>query len=99
MKLGPYRLVAQIGAGPDGVAYRAVDTRDESPAEVRLLAVERGDPRRWAALARRLRLATQLDHPAGRRVRDLAFDQSPPYVALDGFAGSGWATSWNRRCR
>lgn len=83
MNLGPYRLLAQLGAGFDGVAYRAIDTRDESPAEVRLLSGVRVDPNRWAAAARRLRLAAQLEHPSQHRIRELALDLSSPYVALD----------------
>jgi serine/threonine protein kinase/class 3 adenylate cyclase len=83
MNLGPYRLLAQLGAGFDGVAYRAIDTRDERPVEVRVLSGVRGNPNRWAAAARRLRLAAQLEHPSQRRIRDLALEQSSPYVALD----------------
>lgn len=64
MQLGPYRLRTQLGAGKDGVAYQAQDTRDESPAEVWTLEAARADAGRWAARSKRLRGAALLRHPA-----------------------------------
>jgi serine/threonine protein kinase/class 3 adenylate cyclase len=83
MNLGPYRLLAQRGAGRDGVSYEAEATADGAPAEVRVLTAARQNPERWPALARRLRLAALLDHPSILRVRDLALNHDPPYAALE----------------
>jgi serine/threonine protein kinase/class 3 adenylate cyclase len=87
MNLAHYRLVAQIGAGWDGVAYRAIDTRDEHPVEIRLLGGARVDARRWAKVTRRLRLAAQLDHPSIVHIRELALEHQPPFVVLDSLEG------------
>jgi serine/threonine protein kinase/class 3 adenylate cyclase len=82
MDLGHYRLMAQRGAGPDGASYRAQD-RDGAPAEVRVLGPARADIGRWPRLARRLRLAALLDHPAATAVRELALDHEPPFLVLE----------------
>ncbi len=81
MSIGQYRLISQVGAGPDGVTFRAF--RAGESAEVRVLAVARGDALRWAELTRRLRLAALLDHPAALRVQELGLDGDPPFAALE----------------
>ncbi len=63
MTTGPCELLAQIGAGPDGVAYRARQHGEEGVVEVRLLAPARADAVRWEQLVRRLHLARLIDHP------------------------------------
>jgi serine/threonine protein kinase/class 3 adenylate cyclase len=78
-----YRIVNQVSAGRDGVAYRAIDARSDT--EVLLLAL---DARLEALqgrrpLARRLRLATLLTHPTARRILDLGLDSEPPFLALE----------------
>src|SRR4051794_4137251 len=74
-------LLAQIGAGPDGVAYRA-RSGDGSLIEVRLLAGARADAVRWELLARRLQLARLVDPPAARRILRLDLLADPPRVIL-----------------
>ena len=83
MQLGPYQLMAQLGAGRDGVAYRACDTRDQSPVEVRVLESARGDVDRWPARSRRLRQVALLHHPAALTVRELCLEGNPPYLAME----------------
>jgi len=53
MNVGRYRLLAQAGAGCDGVVYRA-QADDEPPVELRVLSVAKADAERWAWLVRRL---------------------------------------------
>src|SRR5262245_43059288 len=81
MQLGRYRLLAQIGAGRDGVAYRAV--ADNGPVEVRVLAAARANPERWETLLKRLRMAALVDHPHIRRVEEFAANNNPPFVSLE----------------
>jgi serine/threonine protein kinase/class 3 adenylate cyclase len=83
MSLGGYRLVSQVGAGRDGVAYRAA--AENGGAEVALLDLSRarGDARRWQQVAPRLRLAAQLEHPAAIRVLELELAGDRPYVILE----------------
>jgi eukaryotic-like serine/threonine-protein kinase len=97
MNLGRYRLLAQRGAGRDGVSYEAEATADRAPAEVRVLTAARRDAERWQALARRLRLAALLDHPAVLRTLELALDHDPPYVALETTDALGLASRLHER--
>ncbi len=76
-----YQLLTQIGAGRDGVAYRA--RCDGGLVEVRVLSGAWGDPARRAALVKRLRLAALLEHTVALRVLELDLDHDPPYVVLE----------------
>ena len=66
MGLDCYQLRAQLGAGPDGVAYQATASDGVTPVEVLDLSRALSDPIRWPSLARRLRLAAQLTHPSAK---------------------------------
>ncbi len=81
MDFGHHRLLAQLGAGPDGVAYRAQEA-DGRLVEVRVLTGAPRDPDRWRQLTRRLRQAALLDHPVALRVYELALEDDPPFLAL-----------------
>jgi serine/threonine protein kinase/class 3 adenylate cyclase len=83
MTLGRYRLLAQLGAGGDGSAYRATEAGDGHRVVVCVLTAARADELRWRTLSRRLRMAALLDHPAAVAVRALGLEDDPPYVALD----------------
>ena len=83
MSLDRYQLRAQLGAGPDGVAYRALAEDGATEVEVRDLSAARRDPARWARLVPRLRMATQLVHPAAIRVLELGLDDDPPYMVTE----------------
>jgi serine/threonine protein kinase/class 3 adenylate cyclase len=87
MDLGHYRLLAQRGAGPDGACYRAEERDGGAPVEVRVLAPARADAERWLRLARRLRLAALLDHPAATAVRELALEHDPPFLVVEASEG------------
>jgi serine/threonine protein kinase/class 3 adenylate cyclase len=80
--LGRYRLLAQMGAGTDGVAYQA-EAEDGTPAVVCVLAAAKGDPLRWQILTRQLRLTSLLLHPAVLSICELALESEPPFVALE----------------
>jgi serine/threonine protein kinase/class 3 adenylate cyclase len=89
MPLDQYRLRTQIGAGKDGVAYRAQAGNDGPPVEVRVLTGAAA-PRR-ETLARQLRLAALLKHPAAVRVLELGLEHEPPYVVLEWTGGKSLA--------
>ena len=84
-----YRLIAQLGAGSDGISYRAEMGQvgdlgtGVATVEVRDVGRARGDAGRWRSLASRLRLAAQLEHPSAIRVLDLGSEADPPYVVLE----------------
>jgi hypothetical protein len=48
MNLGPYQLLAQLGAGKDGVAYEARHATTGESVEVRDLSAARADRERCA---------------------------------------------------
>jgi serine/threonine protein kinase/class 3 adenylate cyclase len=82
MAFGGHRLVAQIGAGEDGIAYRG-EAPDRSVVELRVLDGARSNPPRWAALKKRLGRAALLVHPAAVALRSLHLEQEPPFVVLE----------------
>jgi serine/threonine protein kinase/class 3 adenylate cyclase len=87
MRNGPNELLAQIGAGPDGVAYRARRQGEEGLVEVRLLGRAREDAVRWEQLTRRLHLARLFEHPGARRIVEIDLDADPPRLVLAGTRG------------
>lgn len=91
MNLGRYRLVSQISAGTDGVAFRAVDSADQ-PCVLYQLSIARDDPDRWKVLCKRLRQAAMLNHPGAVRVLELEVAHDPPYAVLERAEGQPLAT-------
>src|SRR4051794_31293851 len=83
MNLDRYQLLAQLGAGTDGVAYRARDRDGDRLVEVRLLGRARVDEDRWKPLVERLRLAALLHHPGAVQIHDLNPQGDAPYVTID----------------
>ena len=83
MSLDRYRLRAQLGAGPDGVAYLALAEDGETEVEVRDLSAARRDTSRWERLVPRLRLAARLDHPVALRVLELGLEHDRPYAVIE----------------
>src|ERR1700716_2905018 len=64
MRLGPYEIVAAIGAGGMGEVYRARDTTLGRDMAIKVLpSVFAHDPERLARLAREARLLAALNHP------------------------------------
>ena len=80
MRLGRYRLLTQIGAGSDGVSYRAQADDEPDFLEVHELGLARQNPERWRWLVTRLRIAATYTHAAVIRVHELALEHDPPYV-------------------
>ncbi len=84
MDIEGFRLRTQLGAGPDGIAYRATAPDGVTTVEVLDLTRAHGAKRiRWDKLVPRLRLAAQLAHPSAIRILDLALDQAAPYAVLE----------------
>ena len=63
-RLGPYEIVAPLGAGGMGEVYRAVDTRLKRQVAVKVLpASVAGDPERLARFQREAEVLASLNHP------------------------------------
>src|SRR5262245_35443075 len=86
MQLGRYQLLTPLGAGVDGVAYRAETGGNGQPlehVELRVLSGAVADANRWEALCKRLRVLALVKHPNVIPVREWALKETPPYVALE----------------
>src|SRR5882757_1980654 len=63
-KLGPYEILAPIGAGGMGEVYKARDTRLKRDVAIKILpAALAYDAERMARFEREARLLASLDHP------------------------------------
>jgi len=63
-RLGPYQIVAPLGAGGMGEVYRARDTRLEREVAIQALpAAFAHAPERFARFEREARLLASLSHP------------------------------------
>src|SRR4051812_37610634 len=83
MMLGDYLILTQCGAGPDGLSYRARCRTDGRLVEVRVLEEARKSKERWPVLAKRVRAAALIEHPAVVRVVEFVEDAERPFVILD----------------
>src|SRR6266850_4463771 len=63
-RLGPYEIVAAIGAGGMGEVYRARDTRLQRDVAIKVLPeLFANDPERVARLQREAQILASLNHP------------------------------------
>src|SRR6202140_6018534 len=63
-KLGPYKILAPIGAGGMGEVYRAEDPKLGRDVALKVLPAEMAlDPERLARFRREAKVLAQLDHP------------------------------------
>ncbi len=83
-RLGPYEVVARIGAGGMGEVYRARDTR--LGRDVALKVVDPGlasDPERLSRFEKEARAAAQLDHPNILVVHDVGTHEGSPFIVSE----------------
>src|SRR5262249_53331865 len=84
MRLGPYEVVAPIGAGGMGEVYRARDDRLARDVAIKVLPVlftsDRDRVRRFEQEAR---AAGQLSHPNIVTVLDVGWQEGSPYVVCE----------------
>src|SRR5271157_891845 len=63
-KLGPYEVLAPLGAGGMGEVYRATDTKLGRDVALKVLPAEMAqDPERLGRFRREAKVLAQLDHP------------------------------------
>jgi serine/threonine protein kinase len=74
-RIGPYRIVARVGAGGMGEVFKAWDPRLERDVAIKLLHAETAaDPERQRRLVAEGRAASALNHPNILRVYDADVD-------------------------
>src|SRR5205809_2163105 len=83
-KLGPYEIVAPLGAGGMGEVYRARDTRLGREVAVKVLPESFSkDPDRLRRFEQEARAASQLNHPNIVTVHDFGTHGGAPYVVQE----------------
>jgi serine/threonine protein kinase len=87
-RLGPYEIVAPIGAGGMGEVYRARDVRLHRDVAVKILPGSfAADPERLRRFEQEARAASGLNHPGILTIHDFGEHEGSPYVVselLDG---------------
>src|SRR5262245_10218113 len=88
MKLGPYEIVAPVGAGGMGEVYRARDPRIGRDVAVKVLpAAFSKDPERLRRFEQEARSAGVLNHPNILAIYDVGMHDGAPYVVSELLAG------------
>jgi serine/threonine protein kinase len=82
-RLGPYEIVAPLGAGGMGEVYKARDTRLERSVAIKVLAPEiSGDPDLRARFEREARAVAALDHPHICGIYDVGSVDGTHYLVM-----------------
>jgi serine/threonine-protein kinase len=80
-RLGPYEIVAPLGAGGMGEVWRARDTRLGRDVAIKVLPVEfADDPERLRRFEREARATAALSHPNILEVHDVGTFEGVPYL-------------------
>ena len=80
-KLGPYEIVAALGAGGMGEVYRATDTRLGRDVAVKVLPQHLSDsPEVRARFEREARTISQLNHPHICVLHDIGHQDGTDYL-------------------
>ncbi|HEY1434796.1 MAG TPA: protein kinase, partial [Thermoanaerobaculia bacterium] len=83
-KLGPYEILAPIGAGGMGEVYRARDERLKRDVAVKVLPAElAADPERRTRFEREARAASALSHPNILTIYDIGTANETVYIAME----------------
>src|SRR5258708_133181 len=82
--LGPYAIVARLGAGGMGEVYRARDERLSRDVAVKVMRARRkDDPEAQRRFEREARLVGKLNHPNVLAVFDVGEHQGYPYLVTE----------------
>src|SRR6266404_5799898 len=80
-RLGPYEILAPLGAGGMGEVYRARDARLQRDVAIKVLPQSfASDPERLRRFEQEVRATGQLNHPNILAVYDAGTHQGAPYV-------------------
>ena len=87
-RLGPYEIVAPIGAGGMGEVYRARDTRLERTVAIKILPAEvSNDPVRKQRFEREAKTISSLNHPYICTLHDVGTQNGVDYLVMECVAG------------
>src|ERR1700730_9193908 len=83
-RLGPYEVLAALGAGGMGEVYKARDTRLDRVVAVKVLpASVAADPERKRRFAQEARAASALNHPNIVTIHDIANDNGIDFIVME----------------
>jgi serine/threonine-protein kinase len=96
-RLGPYAIVAPIGAGGMGEVWRATDTKLQRDVAIKVLPAEvAGDAARLARFEREAQLLAALNHPNIAAIHGLEEAGGKPFLVLELVAGEDLAERLKR---
>ncbi|HEV8144900.1 MAG TPA: protein kinase [Bryobacteraceae bacterium] len=101
-KLGPYEILALIGAGGMGVVYRAWDTKLGRPVAIKVLSQELADATARRRFQREAQMASSLNHPHILTVYDVGELDGTQYLVteyIDGGTLKDWSKAESRSWR
>ena len=81
--LGPYEILAAIGAGGMGEVYKAHDTRLRRDVAIKVLQQVVADGAAWERFQREARAASALSHPNICTVHDVGEADGQPYLVME----------------
>src|SRR5579864_5846539 len=94
-KLGPYEILAPIGAGGMGEVYHALDTKLNRPVAVKLLSEELADAAGRRRFQREAQTASSLNHPHIVTVHDAGEIEGRQYLVTE-YVDGGTLKDWAR---
>jgi len=84
VRLGPYEVLAPLGAGGMGEVYRVRDTRLQREVAIKVLPASfSSDPDRLRRFEREARAASALNHPGILTIHDFGEHDGAPYVVTE----------------
>ena len=96
-KLGPYEIVAPLGAGGMGEVYRARDTRLERTVAVKILSTQLSDnPELKQRFEREARTVSSLNHPHICHLYDVGSQDGTDYLVMEFLDGETLADRLRR---
>src|SRR5437879_12880438 len=83
-KLGPYEVLAAIGAGGMGEVYRAKDTRLDRTVAIKILPAQfSADPTRKQRFEREAKTISSLNHPHICTLHDVGSQDGVDYLVME----------------
>ena len=84
-RIGPYEILAPLGAGAMGEVYRARDTRLARMVAIKVLAA--ADPHRIARFEREARAISRVSHPHICALHDIGYQDGLGYLVMEYLEG------------
>ncbi len=96
-RLGPYEVIAAVGAGGMGEVYKAVDTRLDRIVALKVISAHMSDdPEQRARLEREARSISSLNHPAICALFDIGSQDGVDFLVMEYLEGETLASRMRR---